>query len=112
MAFRAIGFSESVLADTPPRELARVSSREPGWQVAASVLALVGVDRRSSEATKAGNCRDPDEEYAQRQMQVWLSAWARSPGEPRVELDLRPRGTPSDKGAPTSFEDAPESRRA
>ena len=108
---RAIGFSEAAIADTPTRELARASSREPGWQVAASVLALVEVESHSSEAAKAGNCHDPDEEYAWRQMQVWLSAWARSPGEPRTELNLRPRGTPSDKGAPTSLDDTFAPRR-
>ena len=63
------------------------------------------------EAAKAGNCHDPEEEYAWRQMQVWPSAWSRSPGKPRTELNLRPRGTPLEKGAPICLDDVSESHR-
>ena len=43
--------------------------REPGWQVAASLLSLWA----AKPMGKAGNCLDPKEERSREQLEIWLN---------------------------------------
>ena len=100
---RAVGFSDEVCQELPARSIGKAAAREPGWQVVESVLALVELKSQILRAGKAGNCRDPEEDRAAEQMNIWLSAWARNPDKPRAHLELRPRSTPQVREAPTAF---------
>ncbi|CAE7227233.1 unnamed protein product, partial [Symbiodinium sp. CCMP2456] len=84
------------------RELAR----EPGWQVAATLLGLWVEGLR-----KAGNCLDPDETQAWQQMEIWLAAWQRDPECSRNQLQLISAHCPvSQELEPSAWQTEPDTR--
>ena len=78
---RRDGVEEGALLNAAARSLPPATAYQILW--------VAGMTRPSTDGscTRAGVCRDPDEEFMAEANEVWLQAWREDPGDPRTAYE-------------------------